>query len=270
MTSWNFQKSLTGCLLTVVLSLMTGTLTAAEPLRIAIYSHNATPGKAPPNLVRIFDDSARYTYEVVSPEQIREDVLKRFDLLIMPGGSASKQAAHLEESGRDQVRQFVSDGGGYLGICAGAYLASSHYDWSLHLLNAVVVDREHWARGTGQVQLNMTTPGQQFFHVEAPQIDVFYGQGPLLAPDQKPELPPYLTLAEYASEIAKNGAPAGVMIGTTAIAHSTYGKGRVICFSPHCEFTGGPNDMILKAVDWVGTRNEQPPLAVPAQSESIR
>ena len=41
-----------------------------------------------------------------------------------------------EAAFRSEVKAFVKDGGCYVGICAGCYLASTGYDWSLDLLPA--------------------------------------------------------------------------------------------------------------------------------------
>jgi len=237
----------------------------AEPIKVAIYNHSGDTARGPKNLKRLLDDSSRFQCETVTPEGIRENVLEGFDLLIVPGGSASKQANLLEESGRDRVREFVRQGGGYMGICAGAYLASSDYPWSLHILNAKVIDRAHWARGTGQARLTLTLSGQSLLK-EQENVEVYYGQGPLLGPDTKDSLPAYESLATYASEIAEKGAPQGVMVGTTAIARTAYGQGRVICFSPHCEVSGGPNEMIIHAVLWVTKRDEE---SVSSSSDSV-
>jgi glutamine amidotransferase-like uncharacterized protein len=46
-------------------------------------------------------------------------------------------------------------------------------------------------------------------------------------------------------------APGGVMPNTPAIIAGTYGQGRVLCFSPHPEYTPGLGDFIVKAVNWV-------------------
>jgi hypothetical protein len=40
------------------------------------------------------------------------------------------------------------------------------------------------------------------------------------------------------------------MTGTHAIIRSTFGNGRVICFSPHPEVPGGPNTLITEAARW--------------------
>lgn len=47
-------------------------------------------------------------------------------LLIMPGGESWEYLAELGASGADRIRRFIDDGGGYAGICAGAFYATSH------------------------------------------------------------------------------------------------------------------------------------------------
>jgi hypothetical protein len=227
---------------------------AGDVVRVAIYDHSDGSAGGPKNLLRILTEETGFRCVRVSPQEIRDGALKEADVLIVPGGSGSLQAKNLEESGREIVKDFVRNGGGYVGICAGSYLASSHYDWSLHLINAQVFDREHWARGTGDVVLKFTQPGKEAFGKTQEEIGVYYGQGPLLVPDNKTDLPAYEPLALYASEIAKKGAPTGVMIGTTALARATYGEGRVLCISCHPEKTGGPNELIPIGVGWAAGR----------------
>jgi hypothetical protein len=52
------------------------------------------------------------------------------------GGSGSAEAGGLGEKGREEVRTFVREGGGYVGICAGAYLACTGFEWGVGVLNA--------------------------------------------------------------------------------------------------------------------------------------
>jgi predicted Fe-S protein YdhL (DUF1289 family) len=42
------------------------------------------------------------------------------------------------------------------------------------------------------------------------------------------------------------------MKGTTAIARGEFGKGRVVCFSPHPEKTRGCERFVTEAVKWAG------------------
>ncbi len=195
----------------------------------------------------------RFEPAVVTPQQIRDGVLADYDVLIMPGGSGSSQAKHLGESGREAIKSFVDGGGGYVGICAGAYLASSQYEWSLGLINARVWDRVHWARGTGVVGLEVSSAGARVLETPPGPLNVYYGQGPMLVPHDDPDLPGYEVLATYAGEVAKKGAPKNAMVGLHAIVRSVYGEGRVICFSPHPEKPDGPNALMAEGVRWAGS-----------------
>jgi len=199
----------------------------------------------------------------LTAEDIRGGGLHGLDVVIHPGGSGGGQGRALGEEGRESVRRFVKDGGGFLGFCAGAYLASAHYSWSLHLLDARVFDRAHWARGTGMVQIRLTEAGQQVFRANRERLEIHYGQGPLLVPGRDPAIPDYQPLATYATGIAKKGAPQGVMPGTTAIAHGTFGRGSVLCFSPHPEMTDGLESLVHRAVITVRRRSKTRKPAVP-------
>ena len=46
----------------------------------------------------------------------------KFDVLLIPGGFAQNTLDALGKTGGERVRAFVRSGGGYVGICAGAYL----------------------------------------------------------------------------------------------------------------------------------------------------
>lgn len=50
----------------------------------------------------------------------------RFRMIYMNGGRATKHGSSLGEEGRDHIRQFIANGGSYVGTCAGAFIASSH------------------------------------------------------------------------------------------------------------------------------------------------
>jgi len=187
----------------------------------------------------------------LSADDIRKGALTDIDVLIQPGGSGGTQGRHLGEEGREKIREYISDGGGLIGICAGAYLASADYEWSLDVLDAKVIDRKHWARGKGMVDISLTEVGQQVLKTEDEQLHILYAQGPLLAPAENDDIADYEPIAIFKTEIAKNGAPKGVMKGTTAIAQGRYGSGRVLCFSPHPELTEGLEELVQFAIESV-------------------
>ncbi len=131
---------------------------------------------------------------------------------------------------------------------------NSDYEWSLNVLDAKVRDRKHWARRTGMVVIKLTDTGRKVLDTKDQRVTIFYGQGPLLAPLNRDGIIDYKTIASYETEIAKKGAPTGVMKGTTAMDEGRYGAGRVFCFSPHPEMTDGLETMIQHAVRSVARR----------------
>ena len=220
-----------------------------RPLRIALYDGAGAEGFAEV-VARSLADSSEMNVERVAADDIRAGRLAPFDVLIQPGGSGGGQGRALGQDGRKQVRRFVKDGGGYVGFCAGAYLATPQYTWSLGLLDARVIDDEHWARGVGHVDLAVTGEGRTILGLDGERIAIHYETGPLLAPGDDPNLPDYESLAHFAGELAENKAPKGVMSGTTAIAAGRFGDGRVLCFSPHPEITEGLTEVVLRGIAW--------------------
>ncbi|KAA0134264.1 biofilm PGA synthesis protein PgaC [Gimesia chilikensis] len=239
------------CLACLPLTVQAEEQTAETKLvRVAVFDYPDKESNGPRNLKQFLTPANGFKYQVVRPAEIRNGILKDFDVLIMPGGSGSKQSKALAPEGRKAVRQFVQNGGGYVGICAGAYLASSHYKWSLGVINARVWDRQHWARGAETVEIGLTPAGQQVLARGPKSYKVRYQNGPLLVPDNQQHLPGYEVLASFETEVARNGAPAGAMVGTHAIIRSKFGAGRVICYSPHPEAQDGPKSLVASGVYW--------------------
>lgn len=240
-------------LLLLLVALFISSMAAAqEPakLRIAIYDDAGT-GVSKEKLLAAVQKDARFAVERLKAEDIRAGKLSGYRAVLLPGGSGSKQGNTLGEAGRGEIRKFVKSGGGYVGVCAGAYLATNDYDWSLHILNAKVVDRKHWARGIADLELSLSSPGKDLLGQSADRLTLHYHQGPLLAPGGEEGLPKYRELARFETEVAKNGAPRGIMIGTTAIAAADFGAGRVLCFSPHPELTKDQEGLLHRGIEWV-------------------
>jgi phosphoribosylformylglycinamidine (FGAM) synthase-like amidotransferase family enzyme len=231
----------------------------ARPIRVAVYQGpGAGPSRA--NLITVLG-AAKGTPALqishLSPAEIRRGKLKDFDVLIHPGGSGGGQGRALEAPGREEVREFVRNGGGFIGICAGAYLATDDYEWSLGLIEARAIDRKHWARGKGTVEVELSPAAKEFFGTGAAPIAIHYAQGPLLGRREwdNPLAPEYESLALYRTGIAEKGAPEGIMPGTSAIVRANFAQGRVFVFSPHPEMTDGLGFMLERAVTWVAKRD---------------
>lgn len=63
-------------------------------------------------------------------------------LLIMPGGKDKPYHAALQGEGCRRIRRFVENGGGYLGICAGAYFGAKNIEFDLGFPLEVCEERQ--------------------------------------------------------------------------------------------------------------------------------
>jgi len=89
--------------------------------RIALYDAGGSSGKGVPRTRKLVTDDPELTVTLVGPEDIRNGALNQFNAVMFTGGSGSAQAKALGDDGRKKVKQFVDEGGGYLGICAGTF-----------------------------------------------------------------------------------------------------------------------------------------------------
>ena len=228
---------------------------AEKNIRVALYEDTGASGKGVPFVCTELGECGDVNVTKVSAKQIRDGVLKDFDVVVFTGGGASTQAKTLGDQGRANVKHFVENGGGYMGICAGAYLACNGFDWAVGVLDAKTVSPK-WQRGMGMVQIELNSDGQRLLKQTGKNFEVKYENGPIIT-HGKGLLPGFKTLAVYRTEKAENGSPVGAMVNSPAIVTSTCGKGRVVVISPHPEQSKGAESMIPAAIKWLGAKERR-------------
>jgi glutamine amidotransferase-like uncharacterized protein len=125
---------------------------------------------------------------------------------IQPGGENFVQARDMKRTGVfERVKQFVASGGGYVGFCAGAFMAQSDNSLGLGL-----VPGQAYRYSKGAFKAKVMWNGQLRY--------IHYENGPQLVPE-----PGFRVFATYAS----NGAPAA--------GEGRYGAGRVVISGVHPE-----------------------------------
>ncbi len=256
-------------------------LTPAQPqsnlIRVGLYDG---PGTGTNPLTDILDSEAETMVQHLGPADLRKEVLKQFDVVIFPGGSGSRQAAAIGATGREAVRDYIHNGGGYVGICAGAYLCSSNYTWSLGLVPVKVFSevlevpgvgkKAMWYRGKSTtVQMQFTGEGRQLLGDVPELTDVRYHNGPIFRPLSEGD-PGFTTLAWFRSEQVLYPPQEGTMVDTPAIIQAGYGKGRAIAISPHPESSTALRPMVLSAIRYAAGRSapQAKPVLVAEQKEA--
>ena len=224
-----------------------------RPLKIVIYDGAGSTAKGIASVTQRARQLPGATITALKPEEIGTRDLSEFDVIVFSGGSGSAQAKAIGDAGRKNVRDFVERGGGYLGICAGAYLACAGFDWGLGILNAKTVSQK-WQRGRGMMQIELSDSGRKVFGKVDGKFTIRYANGPIIKPLGRDGLPPYQVAAVFRTEIAENGTPKGVMIDSPAAVFAPFGKGRVLTISPHSEDTPGLENFVPRALAWLGEK----------------
>lgn len=170
-------------------------------------------------------------------------------LLIMPGGADLPYMHTLNGIGNQKIRDFVNNGGSYLGICAGAYYSGSYVSFALKTAIEVKGPRElaffegtvegpllapyDYRSNSGCRAAKLTWEGLEGFE-EGTQFEVFYnGGGYFEATPQNQGT--YKTLANYGPSFDSKPAIIEVKVGS----------GTVILSGPHWEYS----PMLLDSTD---------------------
>ena len=109
--------------------------------------------------------SPHYTFKIFTRHEVERDFFDDVDAVCVPGGIGDASSfEYLLRDNRSRVRDFVANGGAYLGICMGAYWAGSNY---FDILNDV--DAEQY----------MCRPGTDTRRPHAKNIDITWDNEPM-------------------------------------------------------------------------------------------
>ena len=190
--------------------------------RVNLYIHTET--NSPTTLVW-----KNYFAEYLPDWELRLKFAERIledepDHVLFPGGSGSKFAARLGKQKMNEIIHWVCEGGSYIGVCAGAYLAVSH----LHISPLKIPDRA-WERGLHDVILEK----------DSRFIVSNYHNGPIFESHPSVE-----NWAYFKSEYLAEGGYYS-MKDTPAITHNKLSHGQVTLFSPHLEKSSDETKSVL-------------------------
>jgi glutamine amidotransferase-like uncharacterized protein len=110
-------------------------------LSLAIYKGEGAGDAGITNVIQNISKNLDVCFTEISAEYIKSNNLSEFDTIIFSGGSGSKQGLSLGKEGRENIQNYIKHGGNYLGICAGAYLATCNFDWSLGIINTETISK---------------------------------------------------------------------------------------------------------------------------------
>jgi putative intracellular protease/amidase len=230
--------------------------TAARPLEVVFYEG---PGLSrtgfAPALAAVAADPRLRARVVPAAAFAADGALDGADVVVFMGGSGSRQGRAIGPEGRAAVRRFVAAGGGYIGVCAGSYLALQG-EPEFHKL-AIAAGRnasgDAWKRGEAALRVDVSGHPDG----DSAPLRLHFANGPVLARVAVPGLPPWVELAHWAEGrgLPQHGTAAAEMPGTPAIVATSYGAGRLLLWSPNPALGGDDAhpELFLAGIRWAAT-----------------
>jgi hypothetical protein len=218
----------------------------AGMIRVAVYDGPGAQngiGRGPAWLrARLARDPGMHP-ELVGPNEILNGVLDQADVLIIGGGRATLQAEGLGTEGREAVTGVVRNGGGFLGICAGAYLANTS-PGKLSYFELLPVE----TRGT---YLGCKSPlvwaGSPVGASRVENVDL--NGGPLIKV-MEPGSDQITVWARFQRNETSKDKGEHALEGTPAVISGFHGKGKVVLTSTHRERPPSPPGIFPTMVRW--------------------
>jgi glutamine amidotransferase-like uncharacterized protein len=183
----------------------------------------------------------------IQGDDIRAGDLDSFDVLVWPGGHYPAYWDAVGSNGKLKIQEFIDGGGGYFGICAGAYYACDYMVWmdddnfpppeykvegdelNLDLFPGVahgpifeIADRPD--PGWAIARIDITTHSHPITDSVPDYVEMFYFGGPYIQPYGEAN---YTVLGTYN------------ITETAAMVSCSYGTGRVFLVGPHGEIEEG-------------------------------
>ena len=232
--------------------------TCPDPLKVAVYADFGPSGIGAAEWYRIVNDSPDMTLKLVDSAAIRGGALKGCDLLIMPGGSSSNEFKSLGLDGVAKMKDFIREGGGYVGTCAGCCLLMDGPGRS-HVMPWNTLGSEP---DLFYPHVRLNEKGAKALGIKAGVHKVRYHGGPLMRMTtntiEGASFELWGTLdseCTYQGKIDKKKR----MHGAAVVLGGTYGKGRVFATSMHPEYYEATHYFVVAAIRWVTGREVRIP-----------
>lgn len=188
-----------------------------DPVKLA-----SEAGYPAPDVRERLAGEAGMAFTTLSCEDVASGRLAGHTVLVVPGGFAPHTFARLGDAGAAAIREWTRAGGGFVGVCAGAFLGCE-----LGLLPVSVRDIDHVGAEATPCRVAFTAAGQDLLGGPSAPVIARYANGPLLQLlEQEGGGAALQVLATFAS----SARPAAVaMEGSPAIVAGRFGDGLVRC-----------------------------------------
>jgi len=220
-------------------------------------------------LIDLFENYGLYDISFINGEDILKDKLNKIDIFIVSGGDTFAIGEEIGEVGSGKVKDFLENGGSYIGICAGAYLMLNSSKTPLKFFNFTegrirnLTSRlpnpinmsykfsipygcqyiYHPIRGAVEIQLLGLPP---FYNSDIITSPIFGGGFIIPSHDLTP-LANFHSFTKDTIFLVDHEIASEIVLGSCVAVKKNFGNGTIFLYSPHFEhpmFPSGNNIII--------------------------
>jgi len=198
---------------------------------VALYSDRGADESCVTATIHMFEWMG-FDIELIDAGYVNDRSLNEFRIICFPGGNMYYYAQDITESGKEKIREFIRSGGGYVGICGGAYFTGERVFWQgtqlpmspLAIFPGITqgpIDAIAPYPECVMCKINISERNHSITQAEPGSVWIMYCYGPLLLPDENANVD-VLGVYDIGDE--------------PAMIAFEYGKGRVFIVGTHPEF----------------------------------
>ncbi len=252
------KKSILIVLAALAAASVFGAETAQEksPVRVGVFVGRGAYGVGMLRWVQFACRSPDLVPTYIDGAAVRAGVLDRLDLVVMPGGAPSREYADLGTNGVERLKKFIREGGGYIGTCAGCFLAMQGATPERPRMGIVPYVSQKGPYRYGSILSTKYTPAAEaYLGLKPGYRRVRYHGGPIMLPGTPMPEAKFEVISTYVGDI-NPGTPDPVrpMTGAASEVAGTYGKGRVVAMADHPEYFPNTLDIVRGAFKYVTGR----------------
>lgn len=216
----------------------------AKP-RVALYMDHGCRGFGAARWAEMLSTSPEIEFAMLNAADVKDGRLSDFDCLVMPGGGGLERYADWGEEGCAKIRDFVRNGGAYIGTCAGESVLLNE---EKRIRMIPFKGDGIFPRGGMSAQIELSPRFEELTGVKAGRRVVRYHNGPLALPA---EAVTDCGKAEVIATFDCDGKPEqdakSPMRGKPAAIWAEYGKGKMFIFAVHPEAWDQNHDLVRGA-----------------------
>ncbi|MCK5130855.1 MAG: hypothetical protein KAR40_01720 [Candidatus Sabulitectum sp.] len=100
----------------------------SNAVKIAVYGGPGASNMEVTAMINMFEWMG-YQVTETNGNMVLGSTLEKYDIIVFPGGSPETYAMELGTNGLQKIREYIENGGGYIGVCGGAMLACENAIW---------------------------------------------------------------------------------------------------------------------------------------------